>query len=511
MVKNLEMNAMFEKAIELMEETDRNVFITGRAGTGKSTLLEYFRSITEKNIVVLAPTGVAAVNIGGQTIHSFFRFRPNITVEKVKQEAKDKADPIYKNLDAIVIDEVSMVRADLLDCMDAFLRINGREKELPFGGIQMIFIGDLYQIPPVVVGSERQIFKEFYDSEYFFDAKVFQQLDVEYLELEKIYRQTDAQFINLLNKIRNKTITEEDIELLNQRVVDDDYQLPDDVIYLTTTNAMAEEKNEIELSKLPGKPQIFEADIIGDVDEKSFPADRILRLKKEAQVMLLNNDPEGRWVNGTIASVDSIEKNSLEVILPDGSVEEVKPVEWDVYHFSWDSEARAIVSDTVGSFMQYPVKLAWAITIHKSQGKTFDNVMIDLGKGTFTSGQLYVALSRCRRLDGIFLKRRVKTRDVLVDWRVMNFVTQYQYEISEKNMPLEEKIMAIEKAIEDNRSLEITYLKSKDEKTRRVVQPHIVSKMEYNGKHFMGMKAYCQERGNDRTFRVDRILEMRII
>lgn len=306
MLNNIEINPLFEKALRLMGESENNIFITGRAGTGKSTLLDYFRSITGKEIVVLAPTGVAAVNISGQTIHSFFGFRPDVTVEKVKKAAKKKASPIYKNIDAIVIDEISMVRADLLDCVDAFLRINGKAPGLPFGGTQMIFIGDLYQIPPVVAGHDRNIFREHYESEYFFDAKVYNEIEIEYLELEKIYRQTDQTFIELLNKIRNKTACDEDIELINRRVIGNEDELPKDTIYLTTTNAMAEERNEKELARLPGKNHVFKAEVGGEVDEKYFPADKVLRIKKEAQVMLLNNDPGGRWINGTIGTVSKI-------------------------------------------------------------------------------------------------------------------------------------------------------------------------------------------------------------
>lgn len=428
MPSKIEINPLFEKALRLMEESQSNIFITGRAGTGKSTLLDYFRSITGKDIVVLAPTGVAAVNISGQTIHSFFRFRPDVTVEKVKKQAKKKASPIYKNIDAIVIDEVSMVRADLLDCIDAFLRINGKAPGFPFGGTQMIFIGDLYQIPPVVARHDREIFREHYESEYFFDAKVFGEIEIEYLELEKIYRQTDQVFIELLNKIRNKTVCGEDIELINRRVIGDEDEMPKDNIYLTTTNAMAEERNEAELARLPGKTRVFKAEVSGEIDEKYFPADKVLRLKKEAQVMLLNNDPEGRWINGTLGTISNIKGDYLEVRLQDGSVEEVTPFKWKISRFFWNEEKRCVESEDVGSFKQYPVRLAWAITIHKSQGKTFDNIAIDLGRGAFASGQLYVALSRCRSLQGIYLKRKIKESDIRADWRVTKFITHIKNE-----------------------------------------------------------------------------------
>ena len=509
MIKDIEINPQFAKALELMEEGSGNVFVTGRAGTGKSTLLEYFRSITSKNIVVLAPTGVAAVNISGQTIHSFFGFRPDVTVEKVKMQAKRKTAPIYKNLDAIVIDEISMVRADLLDCIDEFLRINGKEPGLPFGGIQMIFIGDLYQIPPVVTADEYLIFDEYYYSEYFFESRVYAEIEIEHLELEKIYRQSDPNFIALLNKIRNKTIAEEDIGLISWNYISESTALPKDTIYLTTTNAMAEERNKEELLKLPGKPDVFEAEISGEIDRKHFPAEELLVLKKGAQVMLLNNDSAGRWINGTIGTVVGIEEDSLEVKLSDGPIEEVKPFKWNVYRFYWDQDSKSVAADNVGSFRQFPLKLAWAITIHKSQGKTFDNVAIDLGRGTFASGQLYVALSRCRSLDGIFLKREINLSDIKVDFRVMKFMTGRQYELSEERLPLDYKVDILRDAVEQNRELEIVYLKNTDEKSKRLIRPESVGMMEYSGRGFLGMRAYCYKRNEARTFRVDRILEIK--
>ncbi len=508
MIENIEMNPQFEKALDLMENSEKNVFVTGRAGTGKSTLLEYFRCQTEKQIVVLAPTGVAAVNIAGQTIHSFFGFKPDITVQKVRKNARKKDDPIYQKLDAIVIDEISMVRADLLDCIDEFLRINGKAPGLPFGGIQMIFVGDLYQIPPVVVGQERKIFREFYESEYFFASRAFKEMEIEYLELEKIYRQSDKTFIELLNKIRNKNIIEEDIRALNCRVLESEEQLPEDVIYLTTTNAMAVDRNERELKKLPGALHHFEALVKGEVDKKHYPADEVLQLKEGARVMLLNNDAEGRWINGTVGTVDRIKDDCLEVTLENGNLEEVRPNKWEITRFYWNEEEESVDSEAVGTFKQFPVKLAWAITIHKSQGKTFDRVVIDLGKGVFASGQFYVALSRCRSLEGVFLKRAVREKDIWADWRVMRFITNHQYQRSEKQMPLEQKIRLIEEAIENDACLQITYLKNRDEKTRREIKPERVGEMHYRGRRFTGLEAYCFNRKEFRNFRVDRILEM---
>lgn len=509
MIKNIEINPQFEKALHLMEQTNRNIFITGKAGTGKSTLLEYFRSITTKNIVVLAPTGVAAVNVSGQTIHSFFGFRPDVTIEKARREAGKSTLTIYQNLDAIVIDEISMVRSDLLDCVDQFMRIKGRAFGEPFGGTQLILIGDLYQIPPVVTGHEKAIFADYYESEYFFDSSVYSEINIDHLELEKIYRQTDQDFIALLNKIRNKTLMEKDLDLLNTKVISSQTILPQDAIYLTTTNAMADELNSEKLLKLPGNASVFSAAIKGEVDKKSLPAEELLRLKEDAQVMLLNNDVEGRWINGTLGRIVKIGKKSLEVQLSNGSIEEVKPFRWDVFRFYWDQDAQVVAADNVGSFKQYPLRLAWAITIHKSQGKTFDNVVIDLGRGAFASGQLYVALSRCRSLGGIYLKRAVKESDVRVDYRVVSHITGRQYALSEEKLSLDDKVAIIKDAVEKQAELQIVYLKNTDEKTERTIRPVSVGMMKYSGKNYLGLTAHCCMRQETRNFRVDRILEIK--
>ena len=509
MIKNIEINSQFEKALHLMEQTNRNVFITGKAGTGKSTLLEYFRSITSKNIVVLAPTGVAAVNVNGQTIHSFFGFRPDVTIHKARREAGKNTLTIYQNLDAIVIDEISMVRSDLFDCVDQFMRIKGRAFGEPFGGTQVIMIGDLYQIPPVVKGHERTVFEDYYDSEYFFDSSVYGEIYIEHLELEKIYRQTDPDFIALLNKIRNKTLIEEDLDLLNHKVINKRTKLPQNAIYLTTTNAMADELNKEELLKLPSNASVFEAEIKGEIDKKSFPAEELLLLKEDAQVMLLNNDSDGRWINGTLGRIKKIGQKSLEVQLSNGSIEEIKPFKWDVFRFYWDQDARVVAADNVGSFKQFPLKLAWAITIHKSQGKTFDHVVIDLGRGAFASGQLYVALSRCRSLSGIYLRRAVRESDVLVDYRVINHITSRKYALSEEMLPLDDKVAIIREAVAKQSELQIVYLKNTDEKTERTIRPISVGMMKYSGKNYLGLTAYCCMRQETRNFRVDRILEIK--
>ncbi|MFA5103604.1 MAG: AAA family ATPase [Candidatus Margulisiibacteriota bacterium] len=504
----IEINEQFKKALETMENSGENVFITGKAGTGKSTLLEYFRGKTKKKIVVLAPTGVAAINVKGETIHSFFRFKPDITLKKVKKLSKNRAGAaVYKQLDTIVIDEVSMVRSDLLDCVDKFLRLNGPDSKRPFGGIQMIFIGDLYQLPPVVTSREDPVFKGHYKSQYFFDSKVFEGLPMEFLELEKIYRQTDEAFIFLLNSIRNNTVTDTQIDALNKRTGEKPSKSGYSIC-LTTTNKMALEINESELDKLDGLPVDFEAEVDGDVEQKQMPTEMHLKLKSGAQIMLLNNDKSGRWVNGTIGRIVSIGNEKIIVELENGSIAEVSQNTWDIFHFTVDEKKGQIKSEIVGEFTQFPLKLAWAITIHKSQGLTFDNVALDIGKGTFAHGQLYVALSRCRSLEGITLKRPVKKSHVFLDWRVRDFVTKYQYKISEELMPLDKKIEAITSTIEHGGWLEIVYLKKQDEKTLRKIKPLSVGRMNYKGVDYIGVQALCSLRRSERVFRVDRILNM---
>ncbi len=509
----IEFNDQFKKAFDLMENTSNNVFITGKAGTGKSTLLNYFRNNTSKDIAVLAPTGVAAINVDGQTIHSFFRFRPDITLDSVKKY-RGYDGHIYKILDAIIIDEISMVRADLLDCVDKFLRINGKNSGKPFGGVQMVFIGDLYQIPPIVTSKERDIFRKQYKSQYFFDAKVFEKLEMEFIELEKIYRQKDDVFINILNSIRNNSVTEGQLKLLNKRLNSDfRSKLDDFYIQLTTTNDLSTEINENELSEIRGKTFEYKGIIEGKFEKHYIPTDIDLKLKIGSQIMLVNNDVDDRWVNGTVGKIVEIKENSKEsdtiiVELLNKQLVEVRPHTWKIYELFYNTDKNSLDSKTMGSFTQYPIKLAWAVTIHKSQGKTFNKVIIDIGKGAFTHGQTYVALSRCTSLDGIVLKKPIEKKHIFMDWKVVNFLTKYQYEISDKKRPLDEKVEIIKKAIKNKSKLRIVYLKSNDEKSRRIIKPFNVGEKEYMGRSYVGVEGYCFEKKDNRIFRVDKILEI---
>jgi len=508
----IDLNEQFRRALDRMEHTSKSIFITGRAGTGKSTLLGYFRQTTKKRVVVLAPTGVAALNVKGQTIHSFFKFKPNITFERVRKVHFSDDKNIYKKLDAIVIDEISMVRADLLDCVDKFLRLNGPKGDKPFGGIQMIFIGDLYQLPPVVTGNEKAGFGSVYETPYFYSAKVFDSFEMELVELEKVYRQHDEEFINLLNSIRNNSITEDGLVLLNQRYMPNfEPSSGDFYVYLTTTNELAEQINNERLAKINSTLHTFTGDIKGEFGDKYLPTAINLQVKVGAQIMMVNNDVDGRWVNGTISKILDINKDSngghiIIAELAHGETVEITTHTWGIFRFFF--EGGQLQSEVVGTFKQYPLMLAWAVTIHKSQGKTFDKVVIDIGRGVFAHGQVYVALSRCTTLGGIVLKKPIMKKHIWTDYKVVDFLTKYQYKIAEKSCPVDSKIKLIKRAIKNKTMLQIVYLKPNDEKSRRIVRPEMVGEMEYQGKKYLGMRAFCMKRNEGRVFRIDRILEI---
>jgi len=489
-----------------MELGSKNLFITGKAGTGKSTLLNHFRQHTSKKLAILAPTGAAAVNIKGQTIHSFFGFKPDVTPKSIKVvTAKKRA--IYKALDAIVIDEVSMVRADLFDCVDKFLRLNGKDSNKPFGGLQVILIGDLYQLPPVVSSQEREIFISHYTSAYFFGAHSFVELLVELIELDKIYRQSDPKFISLLNLIRDNSISDSELEIINARYnADFNPPLHDFYIYLTTTNTSAELINAQRLAQLEGEELTFYGQTEGDFAKEQLPTLTDLRLKMNAQVMLLKNDPNGRFINGTIGKIIDIEKDAgeqkLVILLETGKRVKIAKHSWELYNFYLDGIE--LKSKIVGAFTQYPVTLAWAITIHKSQGKTFDKVILDIGNGTFAFGQIYVALSRCRALEGLILKRKVMKKHIMTDIAIPKFMVN----LVKPNLGIKERLWLIEEAIAKKLTINITYLKTSGEKFDRVIEPFYLGEMCYKDKVYKGVKAFCLEEQEDVIFELDRILNI---
>lgn len=421
-MKPLELSEDFKFALDTIEKTDKSLFITGRAGTGKSTLLQLFRNTTKKKVVILAPTGVAALNVQGQTIHSFFGFPPKpISKSDIKPRRFKR---LYKKLDVLIIDEISMVRADMLDNMDHFLRIN-RERPLePFGGVQLVVFGDLFQLPPVVsTPEERMLFQTYYDSPYFFSADVINEIELEMLELRKVYRQEERHFIRLLDAIRLNRADYDDLEDLNERYVPDSTE-EEYFITLSARNRLVDKINRDKIEAIPFPAFTYTAKVTGDFNPRLFPTDLLLQLKEQAQVMFIRNDPQKRFVNGTIGKITSLSNDKIIVKVTEGGREqslEVEKENWEIQKFKMKPTGNEIESETVGTFEQYPLKLAWAITIHKSQGKTFDKVVINLGRGAFEHGQTYVALSRCRTLDGIILKEKIRPQDIMVDERIVDF------------------------------------------------------------------------------------------
>ena len=422
----LTLNQEFQDILNELEKTSDHYFITGRAGTGKSTLLKLFRNTTNKNVVVLAPTGIAALNVQGQTIHSFFGFPPRLlNRDEIK---KRKWRKMFLKLDSIIIDEISMVRADMMDNIDYFLRIN-REDPRPFGGVQMILFGDLFQLPPVVRSDvERQLFRETYESQYFFSSLVMKETAVTTIELTEAFRQKSKHFLRILDSVRVNQADYDDLEDLNQRYQE---EVPEEGFYITLSarNATVDRINKEQIEALQTPEVSFMANTTGHFAERLFPTEAILKLKLGAQVMFLKNHPTRSYVNGTIGKIVHLDSEKIEVLVEEEGnrkVIEVERTDWEIMKYKApQNEGENISSEVVGTFKQYPIKLAWAITIHKSQGKTFDNVIIDLGSGAFEHGQTYVALSRCRTLDGIILKKPLKPRDIMVDPRIVEFYEQY--------------------------------------------------------------------------------------
>lgn len=415
----LQITPEFSAILDELENGDDHLFITGKAGTGKSTLLSTFRNMSQKNIVVLAPTGVAALNVKGQTIHSFFRIPPKL-IRSEDLKTKRGMAKLLKSVDIIIIDEISMVRADLFDHMDYLLRFY-RKSEIPFGGVRLLMFGDLYQLPPVVADKfEQQYFFSIYESPHFFSAKVFEKGFQMYLiELKHVFRQKDEAFINLLDRIRLKTFDENDLKALNDR--HSDVVQWDDAITLTSTNYTADQINTSKLRGISAPSKVYTAEQKGKIQPQNMQAEVNLELKVGAQVMLIRNDTDGRYVNGSLAKVTELNEKDIKVRLIQESEDiKIKKSEWEVIKYKAEQDG-SIKEEVVGSLKQFPIRLAWAVTIHKSQGKTFDKVIIDLGRGAFEHGQAYVALSRCKTLKGIALKRTIKPSDIIIDEKIMDF------------------------------------------------------------------------------------------
>ena len=403
----IEFKDEFRSIFNEMEYTNKNIFITGKAGTGKTTLLEYFRIKSKKNFVILASTGISAIKAKGKTIHSFFLFPPRILInEKVKRLRNN----VIKNIDTILIDECSMIRCDLLDAIDQSLRLN-RNSEQNFGGVQIILLGDIHQLPPVIRENERDIFDNFYpNGHYFFNANCYENSNINTYELTKIYRQKDVEFIDILSKIRSGNVTDTDLMPLNNKVISESSNILNETIILSPTNRKVDSINSVNLNNINSETFSYQSSDTGEFKEK--PADEVLELKVGAQVMLIKNDSKSpkRWVNGSIGIVTDLTTNSIYLKIKN-KVHKITQDTWE--KFDYLIKDGEVLHKVVATFTQYPIKLAWAVTIHKSQGQTFEKVIIDLDRGSFAHGQTYVALSRVTSLEGLFLTRPINISDIL--------------------------------------------------------------------------------------------------
>lgn len=433
-------NKEFQDALNLIQYTRQSVFLTGKAGTGKSTFLRYICEHTKKKHVVLAPTGIAAINAGGSTLHSFFKLpfypllpdNPDFSLQRGRiHEFFKYTKPhrkLLEELELIIIDEISMVRADIIDAVDRILRVYSRNLREPFGGKQILLVGDVFQLEPVVKGDEREILNRFYPTPYFFSARVFNQIDLVSIELQKVYRQTDATFVGVLDHIRNNTVGATDLQLLNTRYGTQIEESEADMyITLATRRDNVDHINDKKLAELPGEPVTFSGEITGDFPESSLPTSQELVLKPGAQIIFIKNDFDRRWVNGTIGIIRGFDpfEETLYVITDDGKECDVKRESWRNIRYKYNEEKKQIEEEELGTFTQYPIRLAWAITIHKSQGLTFSRAVIDFTGGVFAGGQAYVALSRCTSLEGIQLKKPVSRADVFVRPEIIGFAERF--------------------------------------------------------------------------------------
>ena len=427
-------NPEFQNVWNLIQHTRQSVFLTGKAGTGKSTFLKYICANTHKKYVVLAPTGIAAVNVGGQTLHSFFKipFRPLLAddpdfaprqIRKTLRYTKEKVK-LIQQLDLIIIDEISMVRADIIDFVDKVLRNYSGNMREPFGGKQLLFVGDIFQLEPVVTRDMRQILQRDYNQFFFFNARVFNDLGLVPIELRKIYRQSDSDFVQLLDRVRVSHATKADIMCLNMRC-NPNYSDEGFSITLATRRDTVNSINDDHMAALKTPEFVYEGEIEGNFPENDLPTSLQLTLKVGAQVIFIRNDKEGRWVNGTIGQVHELTERMIQIVLEDGVIHEIEPEVWENIQYSYDEKKKAVVENVLGSFKQFPVKPAWALTVHKSQGLTFNNVVIDFAGGAFTSGQTYVALSRCTSLEGITLLKPLTERDIIVNTAVVDFSRRF--------------------------------------------------------------------------------------
>ncbi len=414
---DITLSAEQEFLLKVMEGTQQHLFITGRAGTGKSVLLRHFREHTQKKVVIAAPTGIAALNVRGQTIHSLFRIAPQLH-RKGTLAPNSRACTLLKRIDTLVIDEISMVRADLLDAVDERLR-EACKNDVPFGGVQVIMFGDVYQLPPVVEEGLMQYFEAVHQGYFFFHAHVWREAEFKIYELTQVFRQKDPLFKSILNAVRDGTVVESQIEELNAR---HGVSIPDEgTVTLAPTNALVTTINQQRLDQLPGDIHTYRATITGEMKRSVFPTEENLQFKKGAQIVLLKNDKNGRWVNGTVGKIEGLFDDHIDVRVG-GLVYSLERETWEEIAYTYDQDTQKVEAKVASSFTQYPVRLAWALTIHKSQGQTYESVALDLTTATFAPGQLYVALSRCTSLEGLYLKMPVKQAHIIVEPKVTAFM-----------------------------------------------------------------------------------------
>lgn len=427
-------NPEFQDIWKLVSYTRQSVFMTGKAGTGKSTFLRYIVENTKKKTVVLAPTGIAAVNAGGVTLHSFFHIPlkpllpddPELLPRNLRNRLKLTAQQVklIRELELIIIDEVSMVRADIIDFIDKILRVYTGHFREPFGGKQMLFVGDVFQLEPVVTADVRNIFRDLYASPYFFSARVFREFALVSIELRKVYRQTDTEFISILDRMRAGTVSQADLQAINGRVLPPakmENKSDDFTVTLAPKRDTVEAINSSRLKSLRRKLHTYRGIVRDTFPENALPAPLELDLKVGAQIVFVRNDPDKRWVNGTVGKVHSLSESFIEIELEDGNIESVKPEIWENVRYSYNKETKKIDEDVLGSFTQFPVRLAWALTIHKSQGLTFSKVIIDMQGGAFAAGQAYVALSRCQSMEGLTLRAPLNAYDFFINPAIRNF------------------------------------------------------------------------------------------
>lgn len=433
-------NPEFQNALRLIQYTRQSVFLTGKAGTGKSTFLKHVCKVTKKKYVVLAPTGIAAINAGGSTLHSFFKLPfhpllpddPNFQGKKLHDTLKYSSDhrKLIQNIELVIIDEISMVRADIIDFIDKVLRIYSRNMREPFGGKQVLLVGDIFQLEPVVKTDEREIISRFYPNPYFFSARVFQEMELVAIELTKVYRQTDKVFVGVLDRIRTNTAGSADLQLLNTRCNAPIHKGENDMyITLATRRDTVDHINEQKLAELPGKAVKLQGEIHGEFPENSLPTLMELIVKPGAQVIFIKNDQEKRWVNGTIGTISGMSDDGIMyVVTEDGKEFDVHKESWSNVRYRYNETEKKIEEEELGTFIQYPIRLAWAITVHKSQGLTFSRAIIDFSGGVFAGGQTYVALSRCTSLEGIQLKREITRADIFVRPEIVSFSHRFNNE-----------------------------------------------------------------------------------